>query len=98
MRLWHPALAEQPVEARLRAAFLFLDNLLGEEGVERWIGEIDVLDDPTGGKTPDELRAEVDRRAATATGEAWVLATIQDGRDVAIAVVNPAVKPIDQRG
>jgi hypothetical protein len=95
VKLWHPALAGAPQGARLRGAFLFLDNLLGEEGVERWIGEIDVLDDPTGGRTPDELRAEVERRAAEATGESWVLATMEDGRDQAVCVLNLAVKPID---
>jgi hypothetical protein len=42
IRLWHPALASLPDDARMQVAYLFLDNLLGEEGVERWVGTIDV--------------------------------------------------------
>ena len=52
----------------MRVGFLFLDNLLGEDDVERWIGEIDALDAPIEGRTPDELIAEVRRRAAEAPG------------------------------
>jgi hypothetical protein len=95
VRLWHPALATAPQNLGLQTSFLYLDTLLGEEDVERWVGEIDVLDDPTGGRTPDELRAEVQRRAAEATGASWALATMQDGRDAAVVVLNLAVKPID---
>ncbi len=47
--------------------------------MERWVGTIDLLDDPTGGRTPDELRAEIERRAADATGEAWTLMQRSDG-------------------
>ncbi len=95
VRLWHPALESAREDVRLRASYLFLDNLLGEDDVERWIGSIDLMDAPTGGRTPEELRAEIERRAPTATGDTWTLATIQDGRDEAVAVLNLAVKPID---
>lgn len=93
--LWHPALRDASKDARMRVSMLFLDNLLGEDDVERWIGSIDVLEDPTGGRTPDDLRAEIDRRAATATGDQWSLATVKDGRDEALSLLNLAVKPID---
>ena len=92
VRLWHPGLTEASPSTRMRAAYLFLDNLLGEDSVERWVGAIDLLDDPTGGRTPDELRAEIERRAAEATGEAWTLMQRSDG---ALISVNAAVKPID---
>ena len=61
------------------------DNLLGEDDVERWIGTIDVLTEPIQGRTPDELRSEVARRAVESSGESWVLAERSDG---AIVVAN----------
>ena len=95
VRLWHPALAGAPEQVRGQVAFLFLDNLLGEDDVERWVGAIDALDAPLEGRTPDELRDEIRRRAAEATGESWVLASREDGRNRALIMVNAAIKPID---
>jgi len=92
VRLWNPGLEAADPGLRLRAGFLFLDNLLGEDAVERWIGEIDVLEAPAEGRTPEELRAEIERRAADASGESWTLAQRSDG---ALIKVNAAVKPID---
>ena len=63
VRLWHPGFDGAPQQVKLQVAFLFLDNLLGEDDVERWVGQIDILDAPTGGRTPEELKAEVERRA-----------------------------------
>ena len=77
VRLWNPGLAAADPGLRMRAGFLFLDNLLGEDAVERWVGEIDVLEAPVEGRTPEELRAEIERRAAEATGESWTLAQRQ---------------------
>jgi hypothetical protein len=96
VHLWHPTLAAAKSDGRQRVAYLFLDNLLGEDAVERWIGTVDVLDDQTGGRTPEELRAEVDRQAATATGDSWILATLTDGRGGnSLISVNATIKPID---
>ena len=92
VRLWHPALADATDQLRQHVAFLFLDNLLGEDDVERWIGSIDPLEAPIEGRTPDELRAEVARRATEATGESWILGQRPDG---ALVVANAAAKPID---
>lgn len=41
----HPAFAELGEAVAQRVAFLALDWLLGEEGVERWIGTIDVAEE-----------------------------------------------------
>lgn len=92
VRIWHPSLADLPDGPRRQIAFLFLDNLLGEDAVERWIGTIDISDAAFGGLTPDELRAAVERNAATATGSRWSLVRRSDG---AIIVVNAALKRID---
>ena len=94
VRLWHPSLQRAADDVRMRAAFLFLDNLLGEDDVERWIGSIDILDAPTGGRTPDELRAEIVRHADDPPDDQWTLGTIGDGEG--IAVLNLTVKPIDR--
>lgn len=97
VRLWHPMFVELPHEAQLKVAFLFLDNLLGEDEVERWVGAIDLLEAPTGGRTPDELRAEFERQAAASAGEeTWVLAQGQDDRGRPIIVLADAsLKRID---
>ena len=72
-------------------SYLYLDNLLGEDAVERWVGTIDLLEGPTGGRTSDELRAEIDRRSREPTEASWMLAQGADG----LYVVNTAIKPID---
>ena len=97
VRLWHPKFPELPNEARLQVAFLFLDNLLGEDDVERWIGSIDLLEAPTGGRTPEELRDEVARRREEAAGdENWILGELTgpDGRG-SIVTANASLKRID---
>jgi hypothetical protein len=97
VRLWHPGFAGAPHPVRTQVAFLFLDNLLGEDEVERWVGQVDLLDLPTGGRTPDELRAEIERRRGEGGGrETWILGTI-DGKDGRRTVVlaDAALKRID---
>lgn len=97
VRLWHPALPDLPEPIRLQVAFIFLDNLLGEDDVERWVGSIDLLDAPIGGRTPDELRAEIDRhRHEPSTDETWVLGTIDepDGQRT-IVLADASLKRID---
>jgi hypothetical protein len=97
VRLWHPAFAAAPEGVRLQAAFLFLDNLLGEDGVERWIGQIDLLDAPSGGRTPAELKAEIERHKTDDSGdETWILGklTRPDG-SAAIVAADASLKRID---
>ncbi len=94
--LWHPAFEPLADTARQQIALLFLDNLLGEDDVERWIGAIEI--DPSGleGGTPEELAAEVRRGAATATGDAWALAEGTDAQgNPALLRYNASVKRID---
>lgn len=93
VRLAHPVFASLNEQGRVRIAFLFLDGLLGEDTVERWIGALDAVTGSIGGRTPDELRAEVERRAASATGEGWVLA--QREAPPAVITANAALKRID---
>ena len=97
VRLWHPGFEQAPERGRLQVAFNFLDNLLGEDDVERWIGVIDLLDGPTGGKTPDELRAEIERRKTeSATDETWVIGTLEGaGEPPMIVLADASLKRID---
>jgi hypothetical protein len=75
VQLWHPGFDGSPEAARIQVGFIFLDKLLGEDAVERWIGQIGFSSDASGGLTPTELRTEIDRRASTApTGHPWVIA------------------------
>jgi len=97
VRLWHPGFERAAEQVRLQLGFLFLDNLLGEDAVERWIGQIDFLEAPTGGRTPDELRADVDRRTTEASNDAdtWVLGQLDGPGGPAIVLANSALKRID---
>jgi Family of unknown function (DUF695) len=96
VRLWHPGFADAPEAIRLQAGFVFLDSLLGEDDVERWIGEIDLLEEPTGGRTPAELKSEIGRRQAEPAGETWVLGELTGANgSVAIVLADAGLKRID---
>ena len=96
VRLWHPAFEGLPDGPRHQIAFLFLDNLVGEDDVERWIGAIDVDPSAQAGRTTDELRAEIRRRAESATGSTWALAEVTDDRGRPFLVrYNASLKRID---
>jgi hypothetical protein len=96
VRLWHPRFAEVPEGVRQHASFVFLDHLLGEDDVERWIGAIELFEAPTGGKTPAELTAEVERRAAEPSDDVWVNGERErpDGQ-VELVIANASLKRID---
>ncbi|HEX5451636.1 MAG TPA: hypothetical protein VFW86_04540 [Candidatus Limnocylindrales bacterium] len=96
LTLWHPAFASVPEAIRIQVGFLFLDNLLGEDDVERWVGQLDFGDAPTEGLTPAELKAEIERRSAEGGDDRWVVSTRTrpDGM-VEIAVADASLKRID---
>jgi hypothetical protein len=96
VRLWHPRFADVPEQVRIQAAFIFLDHLLGEDDVERWIGAIELFEAPTDGKTPDELKAEVARHAAEPADASWVNGelTRPDGQ-VELVIADASLKRID---
>lgn len=96
VRLWHPAFEPLPDPVRHQITFLFMDNLLGEDDVERWIGSIEIDPSAQAGRTPEELASEVRRRAESATGDMWTLAegTDQNGNPILVRYT-PSVKRID---
>jgi Family of unknown function (DUF695) len=98
LTVWHPHYSGLDESTRKQVAYLLLDGLLGEDGVERWCGSIETVVEPltTGWVDGDGLRKQVDALAASATGERYVLGhtTGPDGR-VRVFVMNTAFKPID---
>lgn len=93
----HPALSKLDEGQRTTAAFLVLDNLLGEDGVERWIGGVEISVGPLPeGKPLQALAAAVESLAREATGERFA---VLEGRTAAglplVATVNLAVKRVD---
>lgn len=97
VRLWHPGFAGAPEAVRIQVGFIFLDKLLGEDDVERWIGRIEFVADATDGLTPAELRTEIERRAATAPSDhPWMVAErrLPNGQ-IEIVSADAALKRID---
>ena len=96
VRLWHPAFDSMPDTVRHQIAFLFLDNVLGEDDVERWIGAIEIDEAAQTGDTPEALANEVRRQAEAATGDTWALAEGADALGNALIVrYNASLKRID---
>jgi hypothetical protein len=96
VRLWHAAFLSAAEAIRVQASFLFLDKLLGEDDVERWIGRVDATDAASGGGTPAELKSEVERRSNEPATDTWVLGqrARADG-SVEIVMADVALKHID---
>jgi hypothetical protein len=93
----HPAFAAiEDGDLRLRALYIALDNLLGEDDVERWIGGVDHCIDPVSPPVPYlELRARVRDLASRATRDRWaILKGQRDGMPVFVTT-NLALKRID---
>ena len=95
--VYHPGFAEMPDEMRQAAAMVALESAFGEDGVERWIGWVDVATaEPQGAFGLAELDAAVAALAQTATGEKFALLEGEDegGQPVFVAV-NQAAKRVD---
>jgi hypothetical protein len=91
-----PAFAKLEEDSRAMALFLLLDGEFGEDGVERWLGGIDVLDDATDTKPFAEFRAAVDELARTATGfQGAILQGETDIGEPLFVMANLALKRID---
>lgn len=97
VRVTHPAFAQLSEDLRGTATFLMLDSVLGEDGVERWIGRVDV--GPGASETPD---TDVDAEGLRAKLGAWntddaqvVILEMQTPEGPVIASVDFGVKRID---
>ncbi len=96
IEIFHPALVKAPENVRSTAAFVMLDRAFGEDGVERWIGVVDIVTaKPKGAQPIGELVAAVAELDENATGERC--AVYEGERDGAPMFImkNDALKPID---
>lgn len=93
----HPEMEAMSEDLRTTVAFLALDALLGEDGVERWVGAVEtVVQPPSTGVPPPALRAAIDELARSATGERFAVLQGADPEGNAVFVsVNLALKRID---
>jgi hypothetical protein len=97
VKLHHPALAHLPEKLRSTAAFLILDDALGEDGVERWVGRLDLsVESLPEGQPLAAIAEAVASLVRRATGERWVLVEgrTDSGRPL-LATINVALKRID---
>ena len=94
---FHPGHSGLPREVRLQSTFLFLDHLLGEDDVERWIGKVDMAEtEPANAVSPAGLLDAVADLRALPSAESFGLLRGQDNRGRPVVVtVNLALKRID---
>jgi Family of unknown function (DUF695) len=71
VRVWHPDFEQLDDAVRLQASFLLLDWALGEDDVERWLGEVRISPDAQADDV-EELRGAVVGLAALFEREEWV--------------------------
>ena len=75
----HPDFGRMDETLQLQVVFRLLDDLLGEDGVEFWVGSIDVVPHPLPWGIPFlDLAQEVDRQVAEATGQHWEMLYADD--------------------
>jgi hypothetical protein len=97
VRGFHPAYPRiEDQDLRMRILFIALDNLLGEDGVERWLGSVDESLEPLpAGLSHGDLRRRVDELASRATRERWAVLQGQRGGEPVFVTTNLALKRID---
>lgn len=94
---WHPTYgAIEDESLRRRILFIALDTLLGEDDVERWIGEVAVADEPVEeGATPTDLRATVEELSELSQEDMWQMLRGDDDGKPVLVVVDRSVKRVD---
>jgi hypothetical protein len=89
---WHPAFRKLTPQVRGTVAFLVLDWLLGEDGVERWVGAVDISARSLTGSVPAEALPEIaDGLAERHLQPTWALlqGTDPDGYPVLVMARRP---------
>lgn len=95
--VYHPAFASiEDENLKQRILFIGLDNALGEDGVERWVGGVELLAEaPEVSLSHAEFLAAVQTMADEATGESWaVLQGEIDGKAI-VVTLNTALKRVN---
>ena len=95
--VYHPLLRKLPERTRATPVFLLLGWLLGEDGVERWVGRVDVhLTEPAGIVAAEALPEVVRALAARHPDPTWA---VLQGRDKSgqplLAVARRPLKRVD---
>ena len=94
--LYHPKLGDLRESQRSTALFLALDDWLGEDGVERWIGRARyTLQASEAPSTRDALTEAVDRLASTNRENFTLLERRHEGGRRRLVVVNFGLKRLD---
>jgi hypothetical protein len=97
IQVYHPRFKKSDDGVVSQVLFLTLDETLGEDDVERWVGEMaPVPSQPRGAKTLEEFIKAIDAARNRASGEQFTLGQGQsrDGHPV-VVMVNTALKQID---
>ncbi|WP_433048503.1 DUF695 domain-containing protein [Dactylosporangium sp. CS-033363] len=92
---YHPGFRMLGEDARRSVTFLALDWLLGEDGVEEWIGEISwVTDPPEDAADPRELGAAVEALREEYRTPQWILLHGEGAGGPIIATVQRPLRPV----
>ncbi len=79
LTIGHPDFGLVDEALQLQIAFRMLDDLLGEDGLETWVGSVDVAPHPLPWGIPFlDLADEVDRLSSSASGRQWELMDRED--------------------
>ncbi|MBW2454771.1 MAG: hypothetical protein JRI68_09680, partial [Deltaproteobacteria bacterium] len=93
--LHHTQFDELDATHRAHAAFVALDDLLGEDGVELWLGNVELATQPPSQAHPlAELRQAVSDLEQEATGEHWVSRQGDIDGSPMVVTVNRALKAV----
>jgi hypothetical protein len=94
--VFHAATAKAPENVRGTAAYVMLDRAFGEDGVDRWLGVIELATKkPKKAQPIDELVAAVAALEESATGEQFALYEGERDEAPVLIVKNEALKAID---
>lgn len=92
IEVFHPHFAGMPDDEPLRVSFLVLDWILGEDGVERWVGSIDTAaNGTTATATAADLMDAIAAMASQAEADRWALLqdTSSDGTRIIVSARRP---------
>ena len=95
--MWIPGTGDIEEDDRAELAMYVLDAVLGEDGVERWVGLIDTIDqDERGMMALSHLSDAIAEYAPSVTGEAWnIYERGLSPKEPLIVAINVACKHID---
>lgn len=91
----HSAFAPLDEDERMRAAFIVLDQILGEDGVERWVGDIEATSDPLEDATDALGLLDAVAAVSALPEDRWCIGEGEEDGAPLVYVVNLAVKRWD---